>query len=381
MKRKTLALLSVVVIVLAIFATTAPVNVAQPSQGSNVLICQAWMPAKVYELDGAGNNIWEVSGYYRAFDAERLKNGNTLITNGLNGNQVLEVDPAGNTVWSVYARSPMDAERLDNGNTLIAERGRNRVIEVDPAGNIVWNTPGRMFPWDVERLDNGNTLVADWGYGAVREFSPSGAIVWQKTGIWMPSDAERLPNGNTLIAIGWPSAVREFDAAGNVVRTVWSGPAGMWQTAEDIEVCENGNILVVTYTDIYEIDPTGATVWHLPASGGWYSSYFDIEVIDPIKADVIVKPETLNDDSNGDFTVFIELPEEYDVKDIDPSTIVCNGAPCVRGHAADKKFVAKFDREDLTVLPIGDDVKFEVEGNLFDGSKFKGSDTIDVIDR
>ena len=46
---------------------------------------------------------------------------------------------------------PWDAERLDNGNTLITESGNNRVIEVNTVGTIVWEYDVYGVPIDAER--------------------------------------------------------------------------------------------------------------------------------------------------------------------------------------------------------------------------------------
>jgi hypothetical protein len=65
-----------------------------------------------------------------------------------------------------------------------------------------------------------------------------------------------------------------------------------------------------------------------------------------VSANVIIKPETLNLASKGLFTAFITLPESYNIADIDISTVVCEGAPAVKGMVAnDNKYIATFDRD------------------------------------
>ena len=80
-----------------------------------------------------------------------LENGNILIFD--NGkfserSRVIEVDPvSGDIVWqyegdppeSFFSRSRGAAQRLPNGNTLITESTKGRVFEVTPAGEIVWD--------------------------------------------------------------------------------------------------------------------------------------------------------------------------------------------------------------------------------------------------
>ncbi|WP_049901853.1 aryl-sulfate sulfotransferase [Halococcus agarilyticus] len=56
---------------------------------------------------------WELSGGFNwPRDADRLPNGNTLVTDSLN-HRVIEVTPTGDVVWEYYAPwAPYDAERL-----------------------------------------------------------------------------------------------------------------------------------------------------------------------------------------------------------------------------------------------------------------------------
>ena len=111
-----------------------------------------------------------------------------------------------------------------------------------------------------------------------------------------------------------------------------------------------------------------------------------IITVNPIPANVTIKPETLNFKSKGLFTAFISLPEPYNITGINISTAVCEGAPAVKGMAADNnKYIAKFDREDLREdLPTGDEVERTVTGKVFyngDYADFEGRDTVRVIDK
>jgi hypothetical protein len=77
-----------------------------------------------YEYDdesGAWERVWSVTGLDEPRDADRLENGNTLITDR-RGHRVLEVTPEGRTVWEVYTPyEPYDTERNEprsNGPTM-----------------------------------------------------------------------------------------------------------------------------------------------------------------------------------------------------------------------------------------------------------------------
>jgi hypothetical protein len=84
-------------------------------------------------------------------DATLLANGHVLLfDNGLGRgwSRVVELDPAtGRIVWeyraadppSFYSKSRGAAQRLRNGNTLVTESDRGRAFEVTPDGEVVWD--------------------------------------------------------------------------------------------------------------------------------------------------------------------------------------------------------------------------------------------------
>ena len=75
-----------------------------------------------------------------------------------------------------------DADRLPNGNTLITLRTLNKVVEIDRGGTVVFEIKNLNSPSDADRLPNGHTLVAE--NGMVREFDRKGAVVWEREMTW-----------------------------------------------------------------------------------------------------------------------------------------------------------------------------------------------------
>ena len=100
---------------------------------------------RVIEVDKKGKIVWEIKNVPNVHDADRLPNGNTLLTIRML-NEVREIDPSGKTVMTLKnLSSPSDADRLPNGNTIIAENGFIRVF--DRHGNEVWR---KTITWAVE---------------------------------------------------------------------------------------------------------------------------------------------------------------------------------------------------------------------------------------
>ncbi len=65
-------------------------------------------------------------------------------------------------VWSVSGfDEPRDADRLENGNTLVTDRRGHRVVEITPQGRAVWEVYTPYEPYDTERNapgSNGPTM-------------------------------------------------------------------------------------------------------------------------------------------------------------------------------------------------------------------------------
>lgn len=74
-------------------------------------------------------------------DPEVLPNGNILVMNHRKPHTAVEMDPAGRILWQYVMRDPStwpvrDANRLSNGNTLIT--GTTKILEITPKGEIAW---------------------------------------------------------------------------------------------------------------------------------------------------------------------------------------------------------------------------------------------------
>ena len=113
------------------------------------------------------------------------------------------------------------------------------------------------------------------------------------------------------------------------------------------------------------------------------------EFVPSLTVDVKVTPRTLSLHSSGEFiSCTIQLPSEYSIENIDKKSIVLNGAIQPESYndgKGVKKLIIKFDRSEtqklLKDLDSGDSVSLTITGQLVDGTKFVGSDTIRILSK
>jgi len=210
----------------------------------------------VHEFDSKGKSLRTILVKERAYDTDRLPNGNYLAC-FLNKGLVVELDPKSKIVWSFDGCThPLDADRLPNGNTLIAGGKSKRVLEVDPRGKVVWQWKGANWPNDADRLPCGNTLVADSPARMIYEVDPSGKVVWShKSTNGGVIDVERLPTGNTLFVRSHGKGAVEIDLKGMIVREFTDGYPRAIARHPDGTTVVGGNAGLVFY------DSRGKVLW------------------------------------------------------------------------------------------------------------------------
>ena len=109
-----------------------------------------------------------------------------------------------------------------------------------------------------------------------------------------------------------------------------------------------------------------------------------------IPAAIDIDPDVLNLNSKGEWvTSYIELPEGYNVSDVDVEAVELSRnefvLSAVWGDVQDNVFMAKFDRQALIEYLKAEEitnveVTLTIKGKLHDGTLFEGSDTIRVTD-
>jgi len=142
----------------------------------------------IVEVDPETNEIVDVIGepgnhsfLYEQHNPYRLTEWGTIIVADSENDRIVEYDLETNErVWSYggddILRWPRDADRLPNGNTLITDSLNDRVIEINSEGEIVWEYSGVRLPYEADRQgvpeEAGNTVSGRELRGQTEEGGP-----------------------------------------------------------------------------------------------------------------------------------------------------------------------------------------------------------------
>jgi hypothetical protein len=135
---------------------------------------------------------------------------------------------------------PRDADRLPNGNTLVTDSLNHRVIEVTPDGEIVWEYYVTWGPYDAERVDAVDR--GDWTGGSAR--GPTTADMDATGGYALSGSADASPVPSDVA--GGPAALLADAGQGELAATwrhvvPWVKP--VWMT--DWELVSTATALLV----------------------------------------------------------------------------------------------------------------------------------------
>ena len=157
--------------------------------------------------------------------------------------------------------------------------------------------------------------------------------------------------------------------------------------------------VISDWTYSKQIQPLPAGIYNLEVrafgyeSGMLWETYsVDFTVVpEPVvDAEIDIYPAILNLSSKGKWiSCYIRLPEDYNVSDIEPNSVVLENEPNAieaewiwfEEDGEEEFAMAKFSRSEVqSILEVGE-VELTVSGELADGTRFEGMDTIKVIDK
>jgi hypothetical protein len=174
--------------------------------------------------------------------------GPAVVVGDSENNRVVEYQRTESGEWEeswrwrdVRMQWPRDADRLPNGNTLLTDSNGNRVFEVDDRGEVVWSVDV-AFPYEAERLPTGNGTWWNGTGGDESAAGPSarGAGVESRTPsgdeqVWIGLK-ELVPgkylNGLMYVTPTWMGFSQTFAAVvGAVVAVLWLLAELLWAIA------------------------------------------------------------------------------------------------------------------------------------------------------
>lgn len=236
-------------------------------------------------IDEAGETLW-AAPRKGARDGYVLENGHILIAWA---NEIVEFDTNKKPVWTYKLHASnkeiSTAQRLDNGNTLVTELGNNpRLMEITNEGKVAVEfklqpetNNAHMQTRMARKLMNGNYLVPHLLAFAVKEYAPSGKVVREfrtdtehfggKNAKNWPFTAIRTGEGTTLVGCTYGNRVVEFDKDGNIVWELTNDDVdGIIKDACGVQRLANGNTVVACYgkkkgVKLFEVNAQKKIVW------------------------------------------------------------------------------------------------------------------------
>lgn len=138
-------------------------------------------------------------------NVHKLPSGNILAAHEGEG-AVREVDVAGNVVWEYTGvENAGDAQRLANGNTLISCGTQKRVLEVTRDKTIAWqftaaDAPELNITWvsSIQQLPNGNILVGNFVRGQEGRGAHAFEVTRDKKVVWKWDDHSFIKSLTTV---------------------------------------------------------------------------------------------------------------------------------------------------------------------------------------
>jgi hypothetical protein len=318
--------------------------------------------------DSNGNELWTAryngpgNSVDEAWAIATDSLGNVYVTGNSESGSESQTDMAtiaydnhGNQLWVVRSNTtgPNSDGALD--------------IAVDNSGNVyvTGTTQHNMDPLRHDYLTiayntNGNMIWEARYNGPSDHFDSAKAIAVNSYGHIFVTGKSKGPT--------YDYATIAYDSDGNELWVArYDGPGNSSDSVNDLAIDLSGNPYVTGYSGGLGTGRDFATIK--------YSRSIKQPIID-------IDPDTLNLKSKGRWiTCYIDIPD-YDVNNIDISTILLEDTiPAEWGDVQGTTLMVKFDRsevEDYIGVPQ-DAVELWVTGEFYDGTEFEGSDTIRVI--
>ncbi|MBI5912998.1 hypothetical protein HY839_00990 [Candidatus Azambacteria bacterium] len=367
------------------------------------------------------------TGNYLKYIADKLRNLNTYFAGIIypnTDNLVEKLEVANNNKQVIRLYSPAVLQIVDTvGNItgvtgdIVHEDITNSLYEKDAEGAVIF------FPHNRYRYRVIGTATGTYGFTV--DFTKNGILkTFRATGIPITTgeiheyliDWDALDRGERGVTVSidynGDGITDQIIISDSVLTDIeppfisaiqldqeylYGSPLQIWFSATDsvsgiVSVTATINGIEITNDQILVFDKPGTNVFQVIAvdnDGNQTTLTQTFEVI--LGATLRIEPKTLNLSSKGKYIeVGIRLPEPYDIADITVATIRLNGAvPAIKSEieveneqgVLTKTLKVKFVRTEAqkTVI-VGKNIVL-VSGNLNDGTRFKGTDILTVINQ
>ncbi len=226
---------------------------------------------------------------------------------------------------------------------------------------------------------SGNAGVIGVDGGAIATLN--NCVLWGNERLQYDYDGVLIMN-YSCIQGGWPGE-GNIDADPRFVDLGYWDSNGVWIDG-DYHLLE-GSPCIDAGDPNYVAEPNETDLDGKPRIIGGRIDMGAYEYSPPIPAEVKIVPRTINLTSMGKWiTCYISLPEDYNVTDIDPNSILLEEeiqAQLFQVNEQEQVAIVRFSREELRAILDTGDVELTITGQLTDGTVFEGTDIIRVIDK
>ena len=357
---------------------------------------------KTYDLNG--NLVYSVGDSYYESGYHGWPDGNYIATWIASDLPV----PAGATIKEARLYVPYCFDYQDDmpDNLVLEFNGNAQILEkhyTDRKSHGSWNYPYGMLVYDVTNdFDaNGNyaTLTnANWDQKTVSVRGMLLVVIYEDTSeprrqIFVNEEFDMLYGGSgkcttpeeatayapfgaiDLCGVEKATLITVAPGAGpNEGELIFNG-----QTCTNVWNFAGNSQIGIDDRDVTSCLQSTGNLVGFQSSGDYMEASNAFLVVE--SAGVTFDKKKLNLNSNGILKAFITLPDDYDVAQINVSTVTCEEALAFVGGGVipgKDAFEAKFKIQELNVS-TGDEVELTVEGELFDGTPFEASNTLKVV--
>lgn len=396
-------------------------DIAVGSSGNIYVGGTSWGNGTGYDLavvayDSSGNELWvrryngPEGGNDACYGIEVDSSENVYVAGHIYTTKtdcdyaILAYDRLGKELWAVTYNSPgngSDRTRAiatdPNGIIYVSGTSDGDYVTVayDSSGNELWvakyNGPGNGHdePVDIVGDSSGNVYVTgnSFGNGTHDDYA---TVAYDSLGneLWVtryngPGNHDDLIYGIAL------------DPSGNIYVTGWSDGGVSGTDYATVAYDSLGNELWVARYDETRGDRAFAigtdSSGNVYVTGDTYCKETSYDIITikysqeliNIQSTIDIDPDTLNLKSKGRWiTCYINLPNGYDVNDIDISTVMLEDTiPAEWGDTQGDTLMVKFDRSEVEEMLLPGTYNLKVTGQLMDRTSFEGySDEVRVIE-